>query len=243
MSRRALLWSIAGATTAFFYLAASYSGPGPCTTLNFTQWGKSYFLFTGYSGNYRCEVLPRVAVLLIGLVTSLVLVYFAEKGRRPAHASSGPWWAGWPIFSKLEMLGRQPLSSQPEPASAPAPPSRPLSLAPGPGPDGHWVQQDHGDGVFFCIEEGCDFETTDEATVQAHRAPQLQPLNQASSSNDFGFGDDVAATAQAQASEPSGDGAFKTCPDCAEQVRTAARKCRFCGYRFDLDSNAEAHRT
>ena len=26
----------------------------------------------------------------------------------------------------------------------------------------------------------------------------------------------------------------KTCPDCAEQVLIAARKCRFCGYRFDV---------
>lgn len=26
---------------------------------------------------------------------------------------------------------------------------------------------------------------------------------------------------------------FKACPDCAEDVRLAARKCRFCGYRFD----------
>lgn len=25
----------------------------------------------------------------------------------------------------------------------------------------------------------------------------------------------------------------KICPDCAEQVPAAARKCRFCGYRFD----------
>ena len=26
---------------------------------------------------------------------------------------------------------------------------------------------------------------------------------------------------------------YKQCPDCAEQVLAAARKCRFCGYRFD----------
>jgi hypothetical protein len=26
---------------------------------------------------------------------------------------------------------------------------------------------------------------------------------------------------------------FKSCPDCAEQVRAAARKCRFCGYLFE----------
>ena len=27
-------------------------------------------------------------------------------------------------------------------------------------------------------------------------------------------------------------GAHKTCPECAESVRAAARMCRFCGYRF-----------
>jgi hypothetical protein len=32
--------------------------------------------------------------------------------------------------------------------------------------------------------------------------------------------------------------ALKTCPDCAEDVRAAARKCRYCGYRFDQDVRA-----
>jgi hypothetical protein len=30
----------------------------------------------------------------------------------------------------------------------------------------------------------------------------------------------------------------KTCPDCAEPVRTAARVCRFCSYRFDVPADA-----
>ena len=28
---------------------------------------------------------------------------------------------------------------------------------------------------------------------------------------------------------------MKVCPDCAEKVRSAARKCRYCGYRFDRE--------
>jgi hypothetical protein len=30
----------------------------------------------------------------------------------------------------------------------------------------------------------------------------------------------------------------KTCPDCAEEVRFAARKCRFCGFRFEPSEDA-----
>ena len=33
----------------------------------------------------------------------------------------------------------------------------------------------------------------------------------------------------------------KTCPDCAEDVKIAARVCRFCGYRFDRDGSTSEH--
>ena len=33
---------------------------------------------------------------------------------------------------------------------------------------------------------------------------------------------------------------YKQCPDCAEQVLAAARKCRYCGYRFDGRQRAGA---
>lgn len=45
----------------------------------------------------------------------------------------------------------------------------------------------------------------------------------------------IAALAELEAGDET-----KICPDCAEQVKEAARKCRFCGYRFEPDVGADA---
>lgn len=47
--------------------------------------------------------------------------------------------------------------------------------------------------------------------------------------------DHLTAYAELESGEDS-----KVCPDCAEQVKAAARKCRFCGYRFEPDLGSGA---
>jgi hypothetical protein len=81
--------------------------------------------------------------------------------------------------------------------------------------------------LFSC--EGCDFESDDLRVALAHH--QGTSLTESDDDAD-------AAPALAMAPPPTSTG-FKTCPDCAEEVRFAARKCRFCGYLFS-DAAASA---
>jgi hypothetical protein len=46
-------------------------------------------------------------------------------------------------------------------------------------------------------------------------------------------GDPEAAVQRTAPGGPPNERGTKTCPDCAEDVLAEARRCRFCGYRFD----------
>lgn len=97
-----------------------------------------------------------------------------------------------------------------------------------------------GLGVFFtCAYFG---EKADREKGTAGDRPRAAPTastsneattNQRTVSKSLGFEAKTAPPnpvpeAPAVATAPE----FKTCPDCAEEVRAAARKCRFCGYEF-----------
>ena len=63
------------------------------------------------------------------------------------------------------------------------------------------------------------------------------PISPVASTNAFGFDPSTSSAPAliARSSEvpPPATVELKTCPDCAEEVRSAARKCRFCGCVFE----------
>ena len=94
-----------------------------------------------------------------------------------------------------------------------------------------WVDEDTQDTKKYWCRD-CPYETTDERAAREHRnaIKGASPTRQAGSASTITFGFDGVSSTLADTSTPTG---FRFCPDCAEEVRAAARKCRFCGYMFD----------
>jgi hypothetical protein len=88
------------------------------------------------------------------------------------------------------------------------------------------------DGLYWC--RNCSFTSHDITAARLHK--QIRLADGSSSmmvgANASGSGAGAAATQASSVLPQPPTAEFKTCPDCAEQVRTAARKCRFCGYQF-----------
>ena len=61
-------------------------------------------------------------------------------------------------------------------------------------------------------------------------AGTLGPVIKSSAASDLGFRSPPVGLPKPK---PETDPAVRVCPDCAEEVRAAARKCRFCGYIFE----------
>jgi Uncharacterised protein family UPF0547 len=92
----------------------------------------------------------------------------------------------------------------------------------------HRVRQGFATGEWTCTRPDCDFWTEDAAQARAHESLGARPWRRDIDDHD----EDDANDAELESNHSSRE--FKACPDCAEEVRAAARKCRYCGYMFEV---------
>ena len=213
MSKRALLWMLGLIALGFCYIAAvNVKEVSVHTVPSFINGGGTYvstscrgmwWLGEWFSKNCSDSLPPRLGVMALGLAVLIVCGYFAEKKPPP-------------------LIG------------------------------GHDVRRNPRDGAYVCKSEGCDFLSWSRRNARAHRvetgavlggraAMRSSPVAAAPAPSAWYWFSDLdrktatrPAKAEArseQTSEPTPE--LKTCPDCAEEVRFAARKCRFCGYMFE----------
>jgi predicted RNA-binding Zn-ribbon protein involved in translation (DUF1610 family) len=215
MTKRVTLWALGFVALVFTYLSA----------VNITETFYSVDPFTGAREYVRgCGGLwnpvkwlqycpssrpARLGVLAIGVAALITCGYFGEKGHQRGTQKD------------VELVG------------------------------GHRVIRPAGSRItdpWTC--ENCDFKAYNRTEARAHRVatggrsvvpPSPGMLPTRPSETGVGAVPALMTDALSTAHKPlagSSTPEFKTCPDCAEQVRYAARKCRFCGYRFGEGDDA-----
>lgn len=251
MSKRALLQLLGCVATGLTYLvAAGASGGVPasvseCVGLtSLRHWLES-----------SCEpvLVPRLFIVGIGAIPIILLFYFAERSKPTLQyheiwedKAKGLYWCEHCKFrsnstAEARVHGRLLLVTPSNTYSNPNAVDRWLSVR---GTSFHRVmvqEEDEDDPALYWCQD-CEFESEDaqEADRHSERRSRPGPIATTLPPKAYGFGSVPPTTALTAAIEAAGG---KTCPDCAEQVQAAARKCRFCGYRFDQDVEADARRT
>jgi hypothetical protein len=97
---------------------------------------------------------------------------------------------------------------------------------------GHRVLDDKTNNSWTCREEDCGWSGYSRRAARSHRIATGAIVAAAAPTSATGIASPAPVQAQPHATETSHQPEFKTCPDCAEEVRFAARKCRFCGFEF-----------
>lgn len=187
MSKRVLLLGLAWVAAAVTYLVAAgadldIGSRSECIGIvSLPRW---------FDESCRPALVPRIIIICIGLVPTLVLWYFAEKGQ-----------------PRISAQGHKPGSTL-----------RTHRV---------FIQQD---GTYKC--QDCAYASRSIPLSEKHGRKLIADAASLSDGPRV-----FASTAGAIPTNGVAD-AYKTCPDCAEQVRAAARKCRFCGYMFEERARA-----
>jgi hypothetical protein len=208
MSKRAMLWSVGLGVFAIFYLGAANIphdswGVWRCQSLNIFEW---FGIIPGRTHSYGWHA-AGCDELIFPRLSALIfgLIALVIFGYFAEKSSSRP-----PLFG------------------------------------GHYVTRDASSGLFKCRHEGCDFKSSYRDVAREHRiatgavlakGSATLPLTRAAApapiaGNSYGFDSLGQRTDQIPSAQATASPGLKACPDCAEEVRAAARKCRFCGYLF-----------
>jgi hypothetical protein len=98
----------------------------------------------------------------------------------------------------------------------------------------HQYRWDPNGWRYVCTLPGCTFSASTIQEYQAHQRETIAGATDVPQSprldTEIAPEPGLAVALISQPANPVPE--FKLCPDCAEEIRYAARKCRFCGYRF-----------
>jgi hypothetical protein len=251
MSKRAALWLGALAIIGFAFLAAVNASRTSVSSLGIRETCGGFDNLDEWFDMCDDLLAARLAVLLIGGGIAVVPIYLAEK-EAPARRNVGngiptdvlPRLVGGHRISRDGLAAyrcreagcsfnsaskRAAHSHQIATGGVVAPSSQGRSAR---GGEGHEMTV-LPNGLFRC--DACSYTTFVPDQAESHETGVVKDATGTSSmvgplaTVDPPRPDIPVALSGSATPSPA---EFKTCPDCAEEVRAAARKCRFCGYAF-----------
>jgi hypothetical protein len=232
MSKRALLWMLGLIALGFCYIAAvnvkevsvhsvpSYlAGGGTYVSTSC----KGMWWLGGWFSKYCSDSLPsRLGVIALGVAVLILCGYFAEKGKQPPLLIGGHDVRRDPLsmyyicrsdgcgFISTSRDATRLHRVETGAALGEGLATRPAAAATASAPSAwYWFSDLDQPSASRPATPEARSEQTSELT------PEPEPTSEPK-----------------QTPEPEPKPEPKTCPDCAEEVRFAARKCRFCGYMF-----------
>ena len=211
MSKRAMLWMVGLIAFGFTYVAAVNVKELGGSSLGYYTTCKGMWNATKWFADSCSESLPpRLGGMTIGLIALVVFGYFGEKGAAPRAVHrvfrdprDGLYWCAG--CGQFTFVRSEA--------------ARHLSA---------WSS------TFVSADKAWDARSKPEPRANSNAAPSevwTSPRLVAESPEppqELGQQDQRSESAPVQANPE-----FKTCPDCAEEVRFGARKCRFCQYQFE----------